>query len=136
MLGLVRASPAQALRAAGGLVVGKWLESGAVPTRVGVASDRQDKKTSKTHGYGGESSEVPAEEPQEDTKGSDVAKEHEALVVQAGNKMRAARQTFLKVERDLECRVNQLSHNEYPCAILHARTHKPPNHMQTTRSLA
>ena len=39
--------------------------------------------------------------------------------MQAGNKMRAAKQTFLKVEPDLGCRINQLSQNECPRASWH-----------------
>ena len=48
----------------------KWFGSGAVPARIGTALDPEDKKTRTIDGYRGASSEVPAEEPQEDTKGT------------------------------------------------------------------
>ena len=90
-----------------------------MPARIGTAPDPHDKKRERRTATGARTARFLPRSPQEDTKGNDVLKEHEALVVQAGNKMRAAKQTFLKVEPYLECRINQLSQNECPCAGWH-----------------
>jgi len=76
----------------------------------------------KTDGLHGMTTQV---EMAEEVAAPVEGREQDMLVLRAANKMRAARQAFLKVEPDMDCRIRQLTQNESP-----TNTHPPtsPNH--------